>query len=590
MGPADTDPAIVHGVGPSVVGQLVRDRSLRLATALAVAVALPVAVLFYFQFRSITDLGDSSAVILRQLSQETADGVAQSLQDTLRAPYINVLLRVPQAQTDPLDLGAIGPTLEQGLAAEPFVQQFYVWSDEAAAHRGEVLTYSRQHHGFTTGVPEGPLLVQQIRELAPQKHAITFLDTVIDGHRTYFQAQVRFRFPARDKMTSFVALRVDNDQLRREYLPRFIATRLNRTDGPSGFPSLTVTLLDGEGRVLYPAGGRRPSTYIDERTLPLVFFEPELQPFIAPEHYAPERLRLLTGYGDQTIPGIVAARARPQRAMMTLLAALMALSVFFVARAAARDLRVAEMKSNFVSSVSHDLKTPLALIQLFAETLELGRLKSTERAHEYYRIINSEARKLTRLINNLLDFSKIEAGLRRYKREPVNLTDVTRHVLESLDSQFRHNQFIVTPKLAPMVPVLIDPEAAEQALENLLSNAMKYSPEHREILVEVDRVDGYGVVRVTDRGIGIPPRLQRRIFRKFYRIQTDAGSGPQGTGLGLAIVDHVMRGHGGFVRVDSEPGRGSTFTLHFPLHAGEIPGDQTHPGDRGRTADVARSA
>src|SRR5205085_8347467 len=100
-------------------------------------------------------------------------------------------------------------------------------------------------------------------------------------------------------------------------------------------------------------------------------------------------------------------------------------------------------KSNFVSSVSHDLKTPLALIQLFAETLELGRLKNTDRAHEYYRIINSEARKLTRLINNLLDFSRIEAGLRRYKREPVNLTEVTRRVLDSLDSQFKHNQFSI---------------------------------------------------------------------------------------------------------------------------------------------------
>src|SRR5256714_7985738 len=97
--------------------------------------------------------------------------------------------------------------------------------------------------------------------------------------------------------------------------------------------------------------------------------------------------------------------------MMAVLAGLLALGVFFVTRAAAREVRVAELKSNFVSSVSHDLKTPLALIQLFAETLELGRLKHTDRAHEYYRIINSEARKLSRLINNLLDFSKIEAGL-----------------------------------------------------------------------------------------------------------------------------------------------------------------------------------
>src|SRR5262249_26697440 len=138
--------------------------------------------------------------------------------------------------------------------------------------------------------------------------------------------------------------------------------------------------------------------------------------------------------------------------------------------------------------------------------------------------------------------------------------------------------------------VLIDPEAAEQALENLLTNAMKYSPEHREIVVDVVPDGGHGVVRVTDRGVGIPPRFKRRIFRKFYRIQTDAGTGPQGTGLGLAIVDHIRRGHGGFVHVDSEPGRGSTFALHFPLYAGEMARDEAHSGDRGRAADVARSA
>ncbi len=313
--------------------------------------------------------------------------------------------------------------------------------------------------------------------------------------------------------------------------------------------------------------------------------------YAAPQSRKPEQWRLLTGYGNQTIPDIIAARDRPQRALMAMFAAVMALGVFFVARVAAREVRLAELKSNFVSSVSHDLKTPLALIQLFAETLELGRLKNTDRAQEYYRIINSEARKLTRLINNLLDFSKIEAGLRRYKLEPVDLGDLTKRLVESLDSQFRHNQFSVSVRIADgLPPVLLDPEAAEQALENLLSNAMKYSPEHREIVVEVDAVDGYGRVRVTDQGVGIAPRLQRKIFRKFYRIQHDAGTGPQGTGLGLAIVDHIMRGHGGFVRVDSEPGRGSTFTLHFPVYAGEVPSDETDSGDRGRAADVARSA
>ena len=570
--------------------EIFRDRSVRFAAGLTVAILIPVAGLFYFQFRSISALSQSSAVVLRQLSQETADGLKDGLQDALKAPYINVLLRVGQAQTEPLDLAVIAPTLEQGLAAEPFVSRFYVWSDNTTEHRDEVLAYDRDTHGFVADVPEGAFMVRRVRELAPQKHAIAMFDTVVDGKHAYFQAQIRWRTPARDKLTSFVALRVDADRLRERFLPTFVAGRIKKAEGPTGVPGLSVTILDGAGRVVFPPNGSPTAPYVDERPFPLVFFDTELQPYLAPEDRKPEVWRLRTGYGGQTIPDIIAARERPQRAMMGLLAALLAIGVFFVVRAAAREVRVAEMKSNFVSSVSHDLKTPLALIQLFAETLELGRLKSTERAHEYYRIINSEARKLTLLINNLLDFSKIEAGLRRYKRLPDDLADLSRRVVDSLDSQFRHNQFTVKLRTEGSVPVLIDPEAAEQALENLLSNAMKYSPDDREIQVTVGRDGDFGFVRVTDHGIGIPARLHRKIFRKFFRVQTDVGSGPQGTGLGLAIVEHVMRGHGGFVRVQSEPGRGSTFSLHFPLNAGEAHGDETDTGDRGRAADVARSA
>ena len=572
------------------IHQIVRDRSLRLSVGLAVGVAIPVAILFYFQFRSLSDLGQSSRVVLRQLSQETADGVTKSLQDALRAPRTDVLLKIGQRQTEPLDLAFIENTFEQGLVADPFVDGFYAWSDVTTEHHDDVLSFDRLTHTFVVNPPEAAVMVRQFKALAPEKRAISVFEMPLNGRRTYFLAQLRFTFPSRDRMTSFIALRVDAERLRREFIPQLVAAKFANVEGPTGFPSLEITVIDGDNRVIYPSSGATAKGFVDERTFPLVFYEPDLSMFAAPEGGKIETWRVRTGFGDQSIPQIVAARERPQRLMMAILAAVMALGVFLVARALAREVRLAELKSNFVSSVSHDLKTPLALIQLFAETLELGRLKSTDRAAEYYRIINSEARKLTRLINNLLDFSKIEAGLRLYRPRPADLTEVTKRVLESLQSQFRHNQFTVTARLSTPVPVLIDPEAAEQALENLLSNAMKYSPESREILVEVLKDGQDGVVRVTDRGVGIPEKLHRRIFRKFYRIQTDAGSGPQGTGLGLAIVDHIMRGHGGSVRVVSEPGRGSTFALHFPLYAGETGRDEANTGDRGRAPDVARTA
>src|SRR6267378_6055299 len=126
------DPAapVGRGVGPSVVGQLLRDRSLRLAAGLAIAVAIPVAVLFYFQFRSIADLGRSCTVVLKKLSQGTANGLIKDFQDALKAPYINVLLRITQGRLEPLDLPFIENAIADGFAAHPFIDRFYVWADE----------------------------------------------------------------------------------------------------------------------------------------------------------------------------------------------------------------------------------------------------------------------------------------------------------------------------------------------------------------------------------------------------------------------------------------------------------------------------
>src|SRR5436190_274339 len=116
-GPAESN----RSVGPSAVSRWVRDRSLRLAAGLAVAVAIPVAVLFYFQFRSIADLGSSSSVVLRQLSHETADGLTRTIEDTLKLPYVNTMLGVPQGQTEPFNLAAISRTLDAGFVAEPYI-------------------------------------------------------------------------------------------------------------------------------------------------------------------------------------------------------------------------------------------------------------------------------------------------------------------------------------------------------------------------------------------------------------------------------------------------------------------------------------
>ncbi|MGE3489482.1 MAG: sensor histidine kinase [Vicinamibacterales bacterium] len=563
------------GTGPRPAWQLLHDRGMRLAVGLAIVVAIPMGVLFYFQFRSLKDIEKTSTIVLRQLSSDTADSLTETVESYLNRPYFDVILRVPQARVEPLDLAFIDPVMHSALQESPFVSAFFVWT-ERGPHGNKWLAYDQRSIAQAGGSVEsrfredtffGAKLLPRLQQLVKARMAIVAFTEEIDGRQYYVQAQLRFESFARERMTSVVAFAVDAERLRTEFIPALLRDRLANVQQPAGFPSLEAAVLAEDGtRIFVSDPSRSDDVPVDERSFPVVFFDKELLSFAAPFEQQREIWGLRTGYGPQTIAEIVSASTRPQMALMVVLALAMALGVFLVAGAAAREVRVAELKSNFVASVSHDLKTPLALIQLFAETLELGRVRTPERAQEYYRIINGEAKKLTRLIENILDFSRMEAGLRPYRMEPADLGELVARVLARMETQFSQGHFVVNTDIAPGLPhVLADEGATEQAIENLLANAMKYSGDAKAIDVRARRAGSHVEVSVTDHGIGISRREQARIFRKFYRVQRELGGGPQGTGLGLAIVDHTMRGHGGFVRVTSEPQQGSTFTLHFPI-------------------------
>ena len=563
------------GTRPRPAWQLWHDRGMRLAAGLAIVVAIPMAVLFYFQFRSLHDIEKTSTIVLRQLSSDTADSLVETVEAYLNRPYFNVLLRLPQARVEPLDLPFIDPVMRDALVESPYITSFFVWS-ERGPHGNQWLAYDQQSIALPGSDSEarfredkvfGATLLPRLRQLVKTRMAIVAFTEVINGRKYYVQGQMRFESPARERMTSVVGFAVDAERLQAEFIPALLRDRIANVQQPVGFPSLEAAVLAEDGtRIFESDPSRSDDMPVDERSFAVIFFDKELTAFAAPYEQQREIWGLRTGYGQQSIPEIISASTRPQMALMVVLAVAMSLGVFLVAGAAAREVRVAELKSNFVASVSHDLKTPLALIQLFAETLELGRVRTPERAQEYYRIINGEAKKLTRLIENILDFSRMEAGLRPYRMEPADLSEVVTRVLARMETQFSQGNFVVQTDIATSLPrVLADEGATEQAIENLLANAIKYSGEAKRIEVRAARNGGHVEISVTDHGIGISRREQARIFRKFYRVQRELGGGPQGTGLGLAIVDHTMRGHGGFVRVSSEPQEGSTFTLHFPI-------------------------
>ena len=248
------------------------------------------------------------------------------------------------------------------------------------------------------------------------------------------------------------------------------------------------------------------------------------------------------------------------------LSLLLAAGIILTHRNISREMALARLKSDFVSNVSHELRTPLSLIRLYAETLELGRLKSEAKCHEYYSIIRKESERLTALINNILDFSRIEAGRKEYDFRETDVGELVHNTLESYRYQMEQNGFAFEERIAEDVPRLrVDREALARSLLNLVNNALKYSQDRKFIGVNVFRDNGSVKLEVVDHGIGIPADEQSKIFEKFYRVGDPLVHNTKGSGLGLSLVRHVVQAHGGQVLVDSAPGRGSKFTIRLPL-------------------------
>ena len=330
-----------------------------------------------------------------------------------------------------------------------------------------------------------------------------------------------------------------------------------------------------------------PEAYTDVRILTLV--DEQGQPLVAPQETETRDYRrpfvarelsavlpLWEAAAYLTDPGSVSVRAGRAARILWALISILFVSILvggiLVLRAVRAEVVLARQKTGFVANVSHELKTPLTSIRMFAEMLKTGRQPSESKRGEYLSLMVSESERLTRLINNVLDFSRMEQGLKRYAMERVDLAALCRELVENQRPRYEQNGFDLELRIDTSADgaVLVegDPESLKQSLLNLLSNAEKYSGQNKSIEVLLRREEPWVCIDVMDRGRGVPAAQARQIFQEFYRGDDRLTAKVRGSGLGLSITRRILRDHGGDVLYLPREGGGSIFRIQLPA-AGE---------------------
>jgi signal transduction histidine kinase len=374
----------------------------------------------------------------------------------------------------------------------------------------------------------------------------------VEGKYLFAEGKYLF-YPLRDSTSgeqrSFAGISLNERFVAEDLIAGSITRSLNMYHAHTASPALAITVTDENQRVLY-SNAPAPNGYLFESNLDRPFSNWKAQ----------------IGLKDTNIDELARNSFLHSAGATLLVLVLLFSGMALMIRATDREARLAQAKSNFVANVSHELKTPLSLLSLFSEILELGRVNNEEKKTEYYGIIRHESLRLNKVIDNILDFSKIEAGRKTYNFAEGDVAEVIENVLSSYRYQIVNSGFDVQTHIQPgSAAVLIDREALAQAISNLVDNAIKYSRQVKQLSIKTETRGSDLAIEIADRGIGIPRAEQAKIFEKFYRVGNGLVHDVKGSGLGLSLVKHIIEAHHGTISVESEVEQGSRFTILLPL-------------------------
>src|SRR5438067_205477 len=512
--------------------------------ALELAVALPAAALVILtawhlnqikQDRAVEAAIDREFYQVLAISEKQINKKAGELVEDVRADFPN-----------PGE--ACSETLDRVLGAHPYVGHLFVYDQEHggvfrsqpyrlendAAFRTESEYLDKMFAGWMKVEFDDTVekLRKEEKKADPYPYYV-FGSRPMRGDKHGYQSGAVFLLRDKNKEKPAVgAVVFDAEYLNRQFFPEMLNAVLNHNVSESGNDKNHAVMMvhpKNEWSPLAASAGWDGGEPEVERNMEVMF----------------PGLTLAMKVRGTTVAAIGHHFARTAFLILGGLSLLLAGGIYMNYRSVSKEMKLARLKSDFVSNVSHELRTPLSLIRLYAETLEMGRLTTPEKHQEYYEIIRKESERLTALINNILDFSRIEAGRKEYDFRETDVRELVENTLESYRYQIQQNGFTFEERIEEVPLLRVDREAMARSLLNLVNNALKYSQDRKYLGVNLYRDNGSVKLEVVDHGIGIPEQEQEKIFEKFYRVGDPLVHNTKGSGLGLSLVRHIAQAHGG---------------------------------------------
>jgi two-component system phosphate regulon sensor histidine kinase PhoR len=540
-----------------------------LTAVLAVAVCVGIATLLGFGYRATREWQRSSELLIERDIEASADLLVTAVTRDMRGAHARVLANRDWGE---LSLESLTDTSDQvatAFARYPYPESFFSWQHDQPHG---VVFFNRANrypawmpqptapHRFpvalVTNPPEAGLFREKIATFSAGRFRYATFDMTLGGQPYQIVARLVYADPLQETLHSVIGFTVNLAWVRSSYFPDIlsqvapIATRGN---------SLDIAVFDDSGQRVWGNGATGPLLV---REFPLLFLDPSVSMVALGSTPAVRTWSIQTSQSNQSAP-IGAADGADEALLAAAAAALtLALALVLAIRAVRAGVALTAMRSDFVSSVTHELKTPLANIRAMADTLA-RRPIGGETVRDYAALLMQEAKRLTRLVDNLLAYARVTDVTEIYSFEPVAPAELVDDVLQNFQHPLSEREFTVEVDMPVDVPLVrADRTAMMLTLDNLVDNAIRYSPETRFLRISARRDGQHVVIEVQDRGVGIAAEELSLVRRKFARGKLARADG---SGLGLAIVSRIIADHKGTLVLDSEPGSGTTAKVYLPI-------------------------